>query len=520
MHVKNLSLYHKEDERFIVENLSFSLGQGDKLALIGEEGNGKSLLLRALAEPEKLPALEITGEIQLEGRVIAYLPQEIPEATYNLSTLAYLEQEIDPLYFDYGLYYDLLDRMGIPESFISHERFIHTLSGGEKIKFLLLVECLRRPDLYLLDEPSNDFDISSLLWLEDFIMSLHAPLLYVSHDEVLLENTANAILLIEQLGAEPTTPQTTFSRLNYKDFKEKQADLYVRGMQVAKKDEAILDDKMERYRRVRDSVEHQLRTVSRGDPGAAKNLKDKMHSVKSMGRRFEKEHENMRKRPQRERAIRLEFEEDLNIPHSGKEVLDISISEIAIEERVLARDVELHLRGVQKIAIVGANGSGKSTLLRILLGEFAAGDVPYAYMPQNYYEGMDPKQTAIEFLLQKTGRDKTTVHTYLGSIEFSQDEMNRPLGTLSGGQRGKLYLAQIVLSRASYLLLDEPSRNLSPLSGPTLRAALRAYRGGIIAVSHDRKFIREVCDRVYRLGEEGLHELNAADLAEYLERGD
>lgn len=517
MHVKNLSLYHNEDERFVIENLSFSLNAGDKLALIGEEGNGKSLLLRALAEPEELPTIEISGEIQLTHQVVAYLPQEVPASQRELSTLAYLEQEIDPYHFDYGLYYEMLDRMGLDESLISAERKLKTLSGGEKIKLLLLVECLRHPDVYLLDEPSNDLDIPSLLWLEDFILSLDAPLLYVSHDEVLLENTANAILLIEQLGAEPTIPQTTFARLNYKDFKEKQAELFTRGMQVAKKDEAILDDKMERYRRVRDSVEHQLRTVSRQEPGTAKNLKDKMHSVKSMGKRFEKERENMRKRPQRERAIRLEFEEDLAIPHSGKDVLDISMPELRIDDCVLSHDLKLHLQGVQKIAIVGANGCGKSTLLKIIREKFAAGEVSYAYMPQNYYEEMNPAQTAIEFLLQKTGRDRTTVHTYLGSIEFSQAEMHRPVGKLSGGQRGKLYLAQIVLSRASYLILDEPSRNLSPLSGPTLRAALRDYRGGIIAVSHDRKFIREVCDRVFLMTEDGLIELSPEALENYLD---
>lgn len=516
MHVKNLSLYHKEDERFVIENLSFSLNSGDRLALIGEEGNGKSLLLRALAEPEQLPTIEISGEIQFADLVVAYLPQDISPEIRDLSTLGYLEREIDQLYFDYGLYYELLDRMDIPESLISEDRPIHTLSGGEKIKFLLLVECLRRPDVYLLDEPSNDLDIPSLLWLEEFLLGLEAPLLYVSHDEMLLEKTANAILLIEQIGAEPTIPRTTFSRLSYQSFVKEQAELYARGMQVAKKDEANLEAKLDRYRRVRDSVEYHLRTVSRSAPSTAKNLKDKMHSVKAMGRRFEKERETMRQRPQRERAIRLEFEADLNIPHASKEVLNLALPELKIGDRVLAREVELNLRGVQKIAIVGANGTGKSTLMRILLEELAKGDVPYAYMPQNYYERMQPEQTAIDFLLQRTGRDKTTVYTYLGSIEFSQDEMSRPLGKLSGGQRGKLYLAQIVLSRAGYVVLDEPSRNLSPLSGPTLRAALKDYRGGIIAVSHDRKFIREVCDRVFLLSEEGLHEMIAEEVEMYL----
>ena len=135
-------------------------------------------------------------------------------------------------------------------------------------------------------------------------------------------------------------------------------------------------------------------------------------------------------------------------------------------------------------------------------------------MPQDYFDAMDPGQTAIDFLSRSAYKSEhTAVRTFLGSLEFRPEEMFLPLGQLSGGQRAKLYLAKMVFSEAGYLLLDEPTRNLSPLSAPKFRAALSKYMGGIIAVSHDRKFIRELFDKVYRLDEEGLHLLDPVEIA-------
>lgn len=168
--------------------------------------------------------------------------------------------------------------------------------------------------------------------------------------------------------------------------------------------------------------------------------------------------------------------------------------------------MSLQIAGSQKVCIVGANGAGKTTLLREVLREVAARGLNYGYMPQDYTEHMDPQQNAVEFLTRSgTKEELTTIRTYLGSMNFTAEEMYHPLTELSGGQRAKLYFAKMILERAEVLVLDEPTRNLSPLSGPEIRAALKEFGGCIIAVSHDRKFISEVFQEVLQLDGEGLH---------------
>lgn len=507
--IKSLSLSLSKDLRMLVEDFSFSFQDHMKVALIGEEGNGKSTLLKAIADPAAIQDyVEIDGEIVKTNEIIGYLPQVMPESLLEQTTDHYFNQKVDWIDFDYGRYYELLGQMDFPEKRISNQIFVRDLSGGEKIKFQLLCEMLRRPTVLLLDEPSNDLDVESVRWLESFISVSRIPVMFVSHDEVLLERCANTIIHLEQLMRK-SKPQHTVARLTYGEYVTNREERIMKQTHVAQKEKEEYDAKMERYRQIYQRVHHEL-SITKLDT-AAKNLKDKMHSVKSMGRRFAREKESLTRRPDFEDNIVIKFADSISVPN-GKLVVDLQLETLAIGGHILSRNINLGIFGPKKICIVGANGAGKTTLLRYVLKALEKRGGAYGYMPQDYSELMDPNKNAIEFLT-KTGtkEEHTLVRTYLGSMNFTVKEMFHTILDLSGGQRAKLYFAKMVLDRAEVLVLDEPTRNLSPLSGPDIRAALKNFSGCIIAVSHDRKFITEVFDEVLLLSETGLQALNMAE---------
>ncbi|HKM42448.1 MAG TPA: ATP-binding cassette domain-containing protein [Limnochordia bacterium] len=508
--VKNVTLTLSRDLRTLVEDFSFSLQRDMKVALIGEEGNGKSTLLKAIAEPETIREyMEVEGEIITAGEVVGYLPQVLAKPTLAQTTADFLSQRVNSNELDYPHYYALLREMDFPENRIADDIHVGDLSGGEKIKFQLLCEMLKHPTLLLLDEPSNDLDMESMGWLETLIRASKIPIMFVSHDEMLLERCANTIIHLEQLMRK-RKPRYTVARLTYPEYVQGRDDRVTKQTQVAQKEKQEFDAKMERYRQIYQRVHHEQKSISRQDPSAAKNLKDKMHAVKSMGKRFEREKEHITERPDFEESIAVRFEDSICIPH-GKLVLDLDLETLRVQDRILSRGVQLHVTGPKKICIVGSNGAGKTTLLRVILDELREKGTRYGYMPQEYSERMDPRQNAIEFLtVTGTKEEHTKVRTYLGSMNFTAEEMYHPIFDLSGGQRAKLYFSKMILQQAEVLVLDEPTRNLSPLSGPEVRAALRGFGGCIIAVSHDRKFVMEVFDLVLVLDKQGLRQVSAA----------
>ena len=174
---------------------------------------------------------------------------------------------------------------------------------------------------------------------------------------------------------------------------------------------------------------------------------------------------------------------------------------------VLSRNIRLEVRGPERVCIIGKNGAGKSTLLREIAEQLLARtDLHAGYMPQNYEDLLDLSQTPAEFLAVSGAKEEQDrIRTYLGSMKYTADEMDRPIRELSGGQKAKLLLLKLSMQTCDVLVLDEPTRNFSPLSAPVIRKILNAFPGAVISVSHDRKFIQEVCTAVYELDEEGLH---------------
>ncbi len=501
LELKNISLYLKRDDRSLAENFSFTLGRGDKAVLIGEEGNGKSTLLKAIYDRKLVEDYcDVSGEVTARGKM-AYLPQMMGEELKSLSVADYFEGA------EVYRQPELLTRLGMkPEFFYSRQR-LGTLSGGEKVKAQLCRLLMAQPDILLLDEPTNDLDIDTLRWLEGFLRDTRLPVLYISHDETLIERTANVIIHMEQL-IRKTRCRITVTRMGYRDYLAFRRQSFDRQDQVAKKQREDYDRQMQRWRQIHDRVEHEQRSLSRQDPHGGRLLKKKMHSVQSTGRRLERAAEEFLEFSEEEEAILTRFDPVVSLP-AGKTVLDWSLDVLTVGDRVLARDLKLHVSGGEIIGVTGRNGAGKSTLLKVLWAQLRERrDVTAAYMPQDYAEALDLGQTPLEHLEAVYSKeDLTRARTCLGSMRFTREEMTGKIARLSGGQKAKLLFLDMVLKKADVLLLDEPTRNFSPLSAPVVRAALRDFGGSILSVSHDRKYLSEVCGTVYELRPDGLHRI-------------
>ena len=504
--VKNLTVTHKKDLTALIEGLSFTLSPGDRAAVIGEEGNGKSTLLRLLYDPASVePYAEWSGEIVDQGLRKGFLAQELSPDELALPVWAFCQgvpafEGADPKPLDRAA-----RQVGLDAGLFWDDRPMSTLSGGERIKLRLALLLLDEPDVLLLDEPSNDLDVATLGWLEGFLLGCKVPVLYISHDEPLLEHTANVIIHLERLRRR-TAPRCTVARTGYAQYVEQRAAGFAHQEQVARKERAEYEDKMEKFRQIRNAVDHQLNTVSRQNPGKGQLLKKKMHAVQSMGRRFERERENMTALPEWEEAILTAFDGGKSAFPAGKTALRLDLPELRAGERVLSRNIRLWVTGPEKIGIVGPNGAGKSTLLKLAAETLLSReDIRAAYMPQNYNELLLEDKTPVELLAPSGHKDDITrARTLLGNMKYKAEEMEHPAAGLSGGQRAKLLFLAMALNGANVLVLDEPTRNFSPLSAPVIRQVLAQFPGAIISVSHDRLYLEQVCTRVLELGPEGL----------------
>ena len=501
--IDNLTLIHKKDLTTLAENVSFSLGPGERLALIGEEGNGKSTLLRAILQDESIESyIEIRGKIFNRYRT-GFLPQELPAESRSLSAYEFFcgdEAFFDQTPRQLG---ELAARLGLPHDVFYSEQPMGSFSGGERVKLQLARLLMRDPELLLLDEPTNDLDGETIRFLTHFLQTCGLSVLFVSHDETLLAQAATGIILLERLRRRQL-PRASVCRQGYEEFVKTRADLFAHQEKVARKQREELDKKMDRYNQIRSKVEHDQNAVSRQDPGTARLLKKKMHAVMSMGRRFEREAKEMTAMPESEEAIFAKL--DCQPLPPSKVVLDLNLDKLCIGERILSEDIRMCVRGVDKVCLTGRNGAGKSTLLRRIRDMLAdRADLHVFYMPQDPDDLLDMDKTPLEMLMitgEKEEQVKNAVA--LGSMKFTGEEMNHACRGLSGGQKAKLMFLMMANSGANVLLLDEPTRNLSPLSGPVIRQLFSAYPGCIVAVSHDELLIREVCTREAHLTENGV----------------
>lgn len=546
LQIKNLTITHKKDFRVILQDFSCVLSAGDKAVIVGEEGNGKSTLLKWLYDPELMEDYaEAVGERLVSQERMAYLPQELRKEDKEKTLYEFFAER--PGFFEQtprelG---ELAKRFQVPADFFYGEQRMGTLSGGEKVKAQMMGLLMGEPTALLLDEPSNDIDLETLEWLEELIIRWPGIVLFISHDETLIEGTANMVIHIEQIRRK-TISRATVAHVPYRQYLKERANRFEKQEQQAlyeRREKKIRDEKL---RRIEQKVEFQLDNIPRAERGTRKNrhIKKKMKAVKSLEHRFEREDAGMTQRPEEEEAIFFKLgEEGSRIP-AGKTVLEFALDELRIPEgenevrmpeaknefrtpgeenefrtpgaenevrtpeaeRVLARNIFLRVRGSEKIVITGQNGAGKTTLLRkIAENLLERKDIHAEYMPQNYEELLNLSVTPVEFLsLSGDKEEDTRIRTFLGALKYTADEMDHPIAELSGGQKAKVLLLKMSMSGANVLILDEPTRNFSALSSPVIREMLAQFPGAIISISHDRKYIAQVCERVYRLTREGL----------------
>ena len=504
----NVSIHLKDSGRPLIENFNFVLQPNDKIAIIGEEGNGKSTLLKAVVDKSSvLKYANIDGVISTKGLNIGYLEQSLNKEWYDETVMDYLlkDNPNDEVNYDrLNSIYDSFNTFKLKRELLDNDQLIKTLSGGEKVKVQLVKILCLNPDILLLDEPTNDIDINALVWLEKFIQSSKIPVLYVSHDEKLLENTANGIIHLEQIKKK-TESRYTIERIPYTDYMEKRFNLLSHQEQVARKQRSDYNKKMEEYRQIYQKVEYRQNTISRQDPHGAALLKKKIKSLKSQERRYEKEKSEFLDIPDIEDAINLKYSLDNKIPNN-KVILDYEKDVLEVDNKELSKDISIKVVGNEHIVFIGDNGVGKTTLLKEIYNTLKdREDIKVGYMSQNYDDLLDLEKTPVDFLAGNGSKEEiTTARTFLGSLKFTAEESTSEIKYLSGGQKAKVLILSLVLNKCNVLLLDEPTRNLSPLSNPVIRKILSDFEGAIISVSHDRKYIEEVCDKIYEPTKNGL----------------
>ncbi|MBR4725693.1 MAG: ABC-F family ATP-binding cassette domain-containing protein [Lachnospiraceae bacterium] len=512
LQVKNVKITHRKDLRVIIDSFSMVLNHGDKAVIIGEEGNGKSTLLKWIYSPELVDDyVEAEGERIINNERLGYLPQELPEEDKSKTVYEFFTES--PAFWEKNPKElgKTAGEFNVDAEFYYREQTMDSLSGGEKVKAQLMKMLMLDPTVLILDEPSNDLDIETLEWLEQFINDWKYAVLFVSHDEILVENTANMVIHLEQIHKKTLSRHTVF-HMPYREYLAHRESVFANQESLATSQRKEQKIKEEKLRKIMQKVEHDQASVSRQDPSTGRLLKKKMHTVKAMEKRFDRESAEITDFPESEEAIFFKLGDKESVIPSGKTVLELDIPELKSPDgkRVLSRNISMNLRGSRKLCIIGKNGAGKTTLLKMIAEKMLnRGDIRAEYMPQDYEDMLESDKTPVEYLSRTWDKEEQTrIRTYLGALKYTADEMDHPIRELSGGQRAKTLLLKMSMSGANVLILDEPTRNFSPLSGPVIRKMLARFPGAIISVSHDRRFIDEVCDTVYEFTEDGLKEMH------------
>lgn len=510
LQLKNVSMAHLKDLTDLVLDLTVSINAGDKVALIGEEGNGKSSLLKLMMD-ESLIAdyISFRGQIQRQFSSFSYLPQQLAREDEGLSLNDYIFGQGDRD-LNYAALYRYAAELGFDSERFATDQVLASLSGGETLKVQLIRKLSEESDILFLDEPSNDLDLDTLTWLEGFLQKTRKTVVFVSHDQALLSQTASKIIHLERLKKRQLA-RTSVQNLGYDDYAKEREESYTKQLQQAKKEREEHQKKLDRHHRIHQSVEHTLRNTH--DATMGRLIAKKMKNILSQEKRYQKEAENLTEIPLREARIDLRFQGIENIP-AHKRVIDLQEFYLEVAGKVLARHLQLTVKAGEKVGLIGPNGAGKSSLLKQIY-HILNSTSPYTigYMPQDYRDVLDEKMTPLAFLAEGGDKKKKEqVLTHLASLQFTREEARHPISHLSGGQKAKLLLLKMVLDSPPILLLDEPTRNFSPTSQPEVRKLFADFPGSLVTVSHDRLFLKEVCHKIYRLSETGLEEVEIKSL--------
>ena len=494
MKLTNISLMEEKSGRYLIQNLSLVINDTTKLAIIGEEGNGKSSLLHVLRKrPDVIPYLQVTGDMESSYENIGYLNQTLTVSDQNM-TVAELFEEVE---WD-NLLIEAMAAFQIDNLYSS--QLYHDLSGGEKLKYQLLAILAKNPDLLLLDEPTNNLDLTGIEWLEEFIKHLPIPVILVSHDEAFIQETANTLLHLE-LTKKNQVPLHSVSHEDFFTYKKQREQMIQTHNQLVKNENRALKKQEEKLQQVWSKAEHQHTQVSRADP----RLQKKVKALKQQKEKLSQQKENVMDLRTIEEQPTFYFA-PISSPKKKQLIIDFDLPSLTNEKGLLASDIKIQFFTQDKVIITGENGIGKSTLLKQLyqsLKEKSKHSV--GYMPQNYSEIIDLEKPVIDVLNTSRDNEEERIRTLLANLNFTREEMLHPVKELSGGQQAKALLVKLMLEENDILILDEPTRNLSPLTNQFFYDALSQYQGTIMAISHDRKFIDSLKDKhLYELTTTGL----------------
>jgi ATP-binding cassette subfamily F protein 3 len=518
--------------------LTFQLNQGEKIALVGVNGAGKSTLLKILAGEEQPDSGQLTTSRDLK---IGYLPQDamfvsdctlyeemrsvFEEVRLLQEEIGQLEQAMaqpissarqwDEMMEKYATLTQQFELQGGYEYEVQIQKILNglnfgpewwsrplsQLSGGQKTRALLARTLLSEPDLLLLDEPTNHLDLTTLEWLENFLSEWPGTIVVISHDRVFLDRVVTRVLDLS-FGRLEDYPgnYTTYLKLKAQRQERALKEYEAQQTQIARTEEFI-----RRYR-----------AGSR--------------ARQARGRETRLAHLSRLEKPAEQAQLRLSRPEG---QQSGRIVLTIKDLEIGWQTEndlyPLFQIAKAQVERGERIAILGPNGSGKSTFLRTLVGELPPLTGHFEYGQQvkvGYYaqghEGLNLENCVLTEIRQTQPISEEEARRYLGRFLFSGDNVFKVIGALSGGERSRVALAKLILSKPNLLILDEPTNHLDLSARQALEALLQDYEGTLLFVSHDRYFINALATQIWEVSKFGLTVFrgNYQDYQEWLEHSD
>ncbi|MDD2714977.1 MAG: ABC-F family ATP-binding cassette domain-containing protein [Candidatus Wallbacteria bacterium] len=492
MLLQSSKISYRYDEKWLFQDLNFTIHENSRVGIIGKNGSGKSTLFRLILrelDPE-------SGEIsRKKGLRIGYLPQEL-ESAGGETILDYLRAfpDYDPLF---------PEKITIAASrfgFTDLEKRLDSFSGGEKTRVALCRLLLTDPDLLLLDEPTNHLDLKNLEWLENYLLHCRIPYLVISHDRRFLDLCSEEIWEIDgrvQMRSGNYTIFTTEKKLET----EQKMELHI---QQQKKIRQLKSDLLEKkkwaesfQRETSRNGSHSYRSITND---ARRAMKRAVNIQSRISRIIEKE-EARKPVLDKERKIRfdgavLENAIVLRVDNLGKKY----------GENQVLNDFSLEVENGMRLGLVGRNGCGKSTLLRILAGHDAQHEGSVIWVPCariGYYAQdisiLDPQNNILDEVSGHDARREEFSRTILGCLNLRRDKVLQKISTLSRGEMMKTMLARIICSGANVLLLDEPTNHLELMAREELEDALTMFRGTLIFATHDRCFLEKISTKIIDL---------------------
>ena len=518
--VNNLSLYFGGQDIF--SDVSFMIHKGEKIGLVGKNGSGKSTLLKVLSK-EQSPN---SGNLNFpKDLIIGYLPQDldfydgrtvIAEVKTVFEDLNNIEKKIAELQkqlqsrtdYESSEYLNIINDFNILEekfringgyeiesqishildglgfSYSDYNRYTNEFSGGWRMRLELAKILLKKPDLILLDEPTNHLDIESIIWLEKWLLEYNGTVLLVSHDKMFLNALTNR------------TIEISFSKLN--DYKVSYSKyLKLREDRILKQSQAKKNQ--DKYIKETQILINKFRAK-----------KNKASFAQSLIKKLEKL-EIIEIEKVDDASMKFQF---AKAPHSGKINLIINQASKSYEDLNVLRDVKLELVRGDRVAFVGKNGQGKTTLVKMIMNEIDytgkiefGHQVKLGYYAQNQVDFLDNEKTILETIEESIdiGTNKNP-RSILGSFLFSNEDVDKKVKVLSGGERARVALCKLLLKPINLLIMDEPTNHLDITSKNLLKKALQEYDGTLILVSHDRDFLSNLTDKVYEFYDKNIKE--------------